>query len=185
MKFSTGVFQIDPMTCACSPAAAVPASAKIPVPIMAPMPMQVRANGPRTRFIWRSGAAASAIRWSALLVLKSWRATARDRVTNGFGWSILSFDVDLVVATQRRGYSSGAHLAAKIDMFDMSSANLIGGFVFGSIGFIAFIYGKRMNLWKIMLCGLALMIFPYFIADTVILYAIGAFGTAAFLFLRE
>jgi hypothetical protein len=29
------------------------------------------------------------------------------------------------------------------------------------------------------------MIFPYFIADTVILYAIGAFGTAAFLFLRE
>jgi len=59
----------------------------------------------------------------------------------------------------------GAHLAAKIDMFEASSANLIGGFVFGSIGFVAFIYGKRMNLWKIMVCGLALMIFPYFIAD--------------------
>ena len=42
-----------------------------------------------------------------------------------------------------------------------------------------------MNLWKIMVCGLALMIFPYFIADTVILYVIGAFGTAALLFLRE
>jgi len=79
----------------------------------------------------------------------------------------------------------GAHLAAKIDMFETSSANLIGGFVFGSIGFVAFIYGKRMNLWKIMLCGLALMIFPYFIADAVILCAIGAFGTAALLFLRE
>jgi hypothetical protein len=70
-------------------------------------------------------------------------------------------------------------------MFETSSANLIGGFVFGSIGFVAFIYGKRMNLWKIMLCGLALMIFPYFIADTVILYVIGAFETAALLFLRE
>jgi hypothetical protein len=79
----------------------------------------------------------------------------------------------------------GLHVAAKIDMFETSSANLIGGFVFGSIGFVAFIYGKRMNLWKIMVCGLALMIFPYFIADTVILYAIGAFGTAALLFLRE
>ena len=79
----------------------------------------------------------------------------------------------------------GAHLAAKIDMFETSSANLIGGFVFGSIGFVAFIYGKRMNLWKIMLCGLALTIFPYFIADAIILYAIGAFGTAALLFLRE
>ena len=42
-----------------------------------------------------------------------------------------------------------------------------------------------MNLWKILLCGLALMIFPYFIADTVILYVIGAFETAALLFLRE
>jgi len=79
----------------------------------------------------------------------------------------------------------GAHLAAKIDMFETSSANLIGGFIFGSIGFVAFIYGKRMNLWKIMLCGLALMIFPYFIADAVMLYAIGVFGTAALLFLRE
>jgi hypothetical protein len=36
-----------------------------------------------------------------------------------------------------------------------------------------------------MLCGLPLMIFPYFIADTVILYVIGAFETAALLFLRE
>jgi len=70
-------------------------------------------------------------------------------------------------------------------MFETSSANLIGGFIFGSIGFVAFIYGKRMNLWKIMLCGLALMIFPYFIADAVMLYAIGVFGTAALLFLRE
>ncbi len=70
-------------------------------------------------------------------------------------------------------------------MLETSSANLIGGLVFGSIGFVAFIYGKRMNLWKIMLCGLALMIFPYFIGDAVILCAIGVFGTAALLFLRE
>jgi hypothetical protein len=126
------------------------------------------------------------------LVLKSWRATARDRVINGFGWSIQSFDVDLAVAavslsaaTERPGYSSGAHLAAKIDMLETGTANLIGGIVFGSIGFVAFIYGKRMNLWRIMLCGLALMIFPYFIADAVILYAVGAIGTAALLFLRE
>ena len=70
-------------------------------------------------------------------------------------------------------------------MFETSSANLIGDFVFGSDWFCRFIYGKRMNLWKILLCGLALMILPYFIADTVILYVIGAFETAALLFLRE
>jgi len=70
-------------------------------------------------------------------------------------------------------------------MFDMSAANLIGGLLFGSIGFVAFIYGKRMNLWKPMLCGIALMIYPYFIANTVIMYTIGLLGSAALLFLRE
>jgi hypothetical protein len=82
-------------------------------------------------------------------------------------------------------YPFGPALAAKIDMFGMSAVNLIGGFVFGSIGFVAFVYGKRLNLWKIMLCGLALMIFPYFIANTAMMYAIGLLGSAALLFLRE
>ncbi len=70
-------------------------------------------------------------------------------------------------------------------MFDFSAANLIGGLLFGSIGFVAFIYGKRMNLWKPMLCGIALMVYPYFIADVASLYTIGAFGTGALFFLRD
>ena len=51
-------------------------------------------------------------------------------------------------------------------MSDLSAANLIGNLLFGSIGFVAFIYGKRMSLWKPMLCGLAMMSVPYFIVDT-------------------
>jgi len=69
-------------------------------------------------------------------------------------------------------------------MFSFSAANLMGGLVFGSIGFVAFIYGKRMNLWKPMLLGLALMIYPYFISDDVMMIAIGALGTAGLFFLR-
>ena len=85
----------------------------------------------------------------------------------------------------------GASLAAKTgmpdmsSMFQMSAANLIGGFVFGSIGFVAFVYGKRMNLWKTMFCGLALMIFPYFISSTVAVFVIGTCGSVALLFFRE
>jgi hypothetical protein len=70
-------------------------------------------------------------------------------------------------------------------MPSLSAANLIGGLLFGSIGFVAFVYGKRMHLWKPMFCGIALMIYPYFIANTAIMWAIGAFGTGALLFLRE
>jgi hypothetical protein len=70
-------------------------------------------------------------------------------------------------------------------MPEISGANLIGGLIFGSVGFVAFIYGKRMHLWKPMLCGIALMVYPYFIADTAILFAIGALGTGALFFLRD
>jgi hypothetical protein len=70
-------------------------------------------------------------------------------------------------------------------MLDLSGANLIGGLVFGSIGFVAFVYGKRMHLWKMMLAGFALMAFPYFVENMSILYAIGGVGTVALFFLRE
>ena len=69
-------------------------------------------------------------------------------------------------------------------MLNLSAANLIGGYVFGSIGFVAFIYVKRMNLWKPMLLGIALMVYPYFISDDLLMIAIGTIGTAGLFFLR-
>jgi hypothetical protein len=70
-------------------------------------------------------------------------------------------------------------------MFDLSWQNLIGNLLFSSIGFVAFVYGKRMNLWKMMIGGLALMIYPYFIESISMLYLAGAVGTAALFFLRD
>jgi hypothetical protein len=70
-------------------------------------------------------------------------------------------------------------------MFNLGAANLIGGFIFSSIGLVAFVYGKRMHLWKPIFCGLALMIVPYFIASTMAMYTIGVTGTIILFFLRE
>ena len=70
-------------------------------------------------------------------------------------------------------------------MLNLSAANLIGGFVFGSIGFVAFIYGKRMNLWKPMFLGIALMVYPYFISYDVVMCVIGILGSTALFFLRD
>ena len=70
-------------------------------------------------------------------------------------------------------------------MFDFSPANLIGNLLFSSIGLVGFVFGKRMNAWEVMFCGLALMIYPYFIGDTLALYAIGVIGTAVLYFLRD
>lgn len=70
-------------------------------------------------------------------------------------------------------------------MFDLSAANLIGNLLFSSIGFVAFIYGKRLNLWKPMFGGLALMVIPYFIGDTMSLYLAGTAATVVLFFFRD
>ncbi len=70
-------------------------------------------------------------------------------------------------------------------IFNFGAANLIGGFVFSSIGLVAFVYGKRMHLWKPIFCGLALMIVPYFIANTTAMYAAGVVGTGILFLVRE
>ncbi len=72
-----------------------------------------------------------------------------------------------------------------LNFANMTAANLIGGFLFGSIGFVAFVYGKRLSLWRPMFLGLALMVFPYFIEATFPLYAIGSAGSALLFFFRE
>jgi hypothetical protein len=79
----------------------------------------------------------------------------------------------------------GAQIAHKSDIVNFSAANLIGGLVFGSIGFVAFVYGKRMNLWKPMFLGLGLMIYPYFVSDDKIMLAIGILGSGVLFFFRE
>jgi hypothetical protein len=76
-------------------------------------------------------------------------------------------------------------ISSKIGMPLFSSANLIGGLLFGSIGFVAFVYGKRMHVWKPMLVGLALMAYPYFVENEIALFAIGAVGTAALFLFRD
>ncbi len=71
-----------------------------------------------------------------------------------------------------------------MSLSDVSFTNLIGGMIFGAIGFVAFYHGKRMHQWGSMFSGIALMAFPYFIGDTIALYAFGAAGTAALFFWR-
>lgn len=67
----------------------------------------------------------------------------------------------------------------------ISGLNLVAGLIFSSIGFVGFIYGKRMSLWKPLFIGIALMAYPYFIENTLVLCAIGVLGTAALFLFRD
>ena len=55
----------------------------------------------------------------------------------------------------------------------MSVATLWWGLFFGSVGLGFFLYGKKQRSPIPMVCGLALMIYPYFIGNTLLLVAIG------------
>jgi hypothetical protein len=71
------------------------------------------------------------------------------------------------------------------DISGISGANLLAGLLFSSIGFVGFVYGKRMNTWKPMLLGIALMAYPYFVENTILLCLIGLLGTVALFLLRD
>jgi len=70
-------------------------------------------------------------------------------------------------------------------MPEFSAPNLLAGLLFGSIGFVGFIYGKRMRRLKAMMIGLLLMAYPYFVENTLALFGIGLAGTAALFLLGD
>ncbi len=62
---------------------------------------------------------------------------------------------------------------------DFNFAKIAACSIFGAIGFVAFVYGKRNTLWRTMVVGIALMVYPYFFSGMLAIYLIGIVLTAA------
>ena len=59
-------------------------------------------------------------------------------------------------------------------MFEFPSpAALFGSIIFGIIGYAAYRYGKKSGGTRPMLIGVTLMVYPYFVDQTWLLYTIG------------
>jgi len=65
-----------------------------------------------------------------------------------------------------------------------STATLYWGLLFGSIGLGFFLYGKKQKRAVPFICGIGLMIVPYFISSPLILVAAGIVLVAATYFIR-
>ena len=65
-----------------------------------------------------------------------------------------------------------------------SEAWLLWGVVFGAVGLAYFVYGKKQQRFVPLLCGIALMAFPYFISNTVLLVVVGLVLSAVPYFFR-
>ncbi len=66
----------------------------------------------------------------------------------------------------------------------MNTSFLVWSMLFGSVGLGFFIYGKRQSAILPMVCGLALMIYPYFVSNVILLVIIGLVLVALPYFLR-
>jgi hypothetical protein len=55
----------------------------------------------------------------------------------------------------------------------LNTSTLLWGLLFSSVGFGFFLYGKKQRAVVPLVCGLILMVFPYFISNNVLLVAIG------------
>ena len=70
-------------------------------------------------------------------------------------------------------------------MFEMdSTAVLLWGLLFGSIGFGFFLYGKRQKTIVPLITGITLCVVPYFIANVYVLVTVGVVLMAIPFFVR-
>jgi len=66
----------------------------------------------------------------------------------------------------------------------MNESWLLWGLLFSSIGLGFFVYGKKQRRIVPLVCGLALMIFPYFVSSIILLVVIGIALVAVPYFVR-
>jgi hypothetical protein len=66
----------------------------------------------------------------------------------------------------------------------VDTSSLFCGLLFGSIGVGYLVYGRRQGAVVPLVCGIALMVYPYFVSNTIALVAIGAVLMAVPYFVR-
>lgn len=76
------------------------------------------------------------------------------------------------VSSARELYGRNSHDDDKADL-RLNTSSLLWGLLFGSIGIGFLIYGRKQRAVVPLICGLALMIFPYFVSNTILLIAVG------------
>ena len=52
--------------------------------------------------------------------------------------------------------------------------NILAGIIFGTLGYGAFSYGRKLELWQPIAIGLSLMIYPYFFSNLWLVWGMGA-----------
>ena len=66
-----------------------------------------------------------------------------------------------------------------------SPASVFAMILFGSIGFGAFVYGKKASAFPAIIIGILLMVYPYFVSGAMLMYLVGSVLCVALYLMRE
>ena len=55
----------------------------------------------------------------------------------------------------------------------LNTSSLLWAVLFGSVGLGFFMYGRKQRAIVLLVCGVALMAFPYFVSNMILLVSIG------------
>ena len=55
----------------------------------------------------------------------------------------------------------------------LNTSSLLWGLLFGSVGLGFFVYGRKQRAVVPLVCGLLLMVFPYFVSNVALLVVLG------------
>lgn len=57
---------------------------------------------------------------------------------------------------------------------DFNPHTILAGLIFGTIGWGAFRYGKRLELWQPRAIGAVMMAYPYLVTHRILVWVVGA-----------
>jgi hypothetical protein len=66
----------------------------------------------------------------------------------------------------------------------LDTSSLLWGLLFGSVGLGFFVYGRKQRAVVPLVCGLLLMVFPYFVSNVALLVTVGILLCVVPYFLR-
>jgi hypothetical protein len=66
----------------------------------------------------------------------------------------------------------------------LDTSSLLWGLLFGSVGLGFFVYGRKQRAVVPLVCGLVLMVFPYFVSNAALLVVAGVVLCAVPFFLK-
>ena len=102
-----------------------------------------------------------------------------------FNCACFADDLEGIISGNTAAAAAQAGLNPAKAIAGLSMWALIWGLIFNSVGVFAFLYGKKRSNLPYLIIGVILVIYPYAVQQTLLIFIIGSALTASLYFFRK